>query len=34
MALCVIVATQGDGAWAVAPIAFGSNQFINPNGSG
>jgi Neocarzinostatin family len=23
-ALCVIVATQGDGAWAVAPIAFGS----------
>jgi len=34
MALCVIVATQGDGAWAVTPIAFGSNQLINPNGSG
>jgi len=34
MALCVIVATQGDGAWAVAPIAFGSYQLINPNGSG
>ena len=31
MALCVIVATQGDGAWAVAPIAFGSNQ-LGPNG--
>ncbi len=34
MALCVIVATQGDGAWAVAPIAFGSYQLVNPNGSG
>ncbi len=33
-ALCVIVATQGDGAWAVAPIALGSNQLTNPNGSG
>ncbi len=33
-ALCVIVATQGDGAWAVAPIALGSNQLINPNGPG
>ena len=32
--LCVIVATQGDGAWAVAPIAFGSFQLVNPNGSG
>ncbi len=34
MALCVIVATQGDGAWAVAPIAFGSYQLVNPNDSG
>lgn len=32
-ALCVIVATQGSGgAWAVAPIAFGSSQLLNPSG--
>jgi hypothetical protein len=29
--LCVIVATEGNGAWAVAPIAFGTAQLINPN---
>jgi hypothetical protein len=28
--LCVIVAESGDGAWAVAPIAFGSAQLVNP----
>jgi hypothetical protein len=29
---CVIVATQGvNGAWAVARIAFGSSQLVNPN---
>jgi hypothetical protein len=28
--LCVVVATEGNGAWAVAPIAFGSSQLINP----
>jgi hypothetical protein len=28
--LCVIEAEGGGGAWAVAPIAFGSSQFINP----
>ncbi len=28
--LCVIVAESGDGAWAVAPIAFGSARLINP----
>lgn len=33
-ALCVIAATQGDGAWAVAPVAFGSHQLVDPNGSG
>ena len=27
---CVIVAEGGDGAWAVAPIAFGSARLINP----
>jgi hypothetical protein len=30
--LCVIVATEGNGAWAVAPIAFGSSRLIDPNG--
>lgn len=28
--LCVIVAEGGGGGWAVAPIAFGSQQLINP----
>jgi hypothetical protein len=28
--LCVIVAEGGDGAWAVAPIAFGSARLIDP----
>jgi len=30
--LCVIVAAQGDGAWAVAPVAFGSAQPIKYRG--
>jgi hypothetical protein len=28
--LCVIVAEGGGGAWAVAPIAFGSTRLVNP----
>ena len=30
--LCVIVAAQGDGAWAVARVAFGSSHLITPQG--
>ncbi len=32
--LCVVVAHEGNGAWVVARISFGSYQLIKPKGSG